>query len=120
MPDPIDVQIGASIIAFREAARVTQKQLADALGVTFQQIQKYERGVNRVSAARLYRTALFFNRPLADFFTGTAHGAAMAGGVDPVADADSRALLDQLRALTPASRAAVAAVVRQLPVDSAT
>jgi len=51
--DPADVAIGARIRARREARRVTQAQLASAVGVTFQQIQKYERGVNRVAAARL-------------------------------------------------------------------
>ena len=51
--DPVDIAIGARIRVRREARRITQAQLASAAGVTFQQVQKYERGVNRVSAARL-------------------------------------------------------------------
>lgn len=55
--DPVDVAIGARIRARREELRITQAQLAAGAGVTFQQIQKYERGVNRVSAARLLQIA---------------------------------------------------------------
>ncbi|KAK0341969.1 hypothetical protein LTR94_024213, partial [Friedmanniomyces endolithicus] len=55
--DPVDIAIGARIRTRREELRITQAQLAAGAGVTFQQIQKYERGVNRVSAARLLRIA---------------------------------------------------------------
>jgi len=55
--DPIDVQLGRQIRSRRELKGVTQAQLAAAVGVTFQQIQKYERGANRVSASRLVQIA---------------------------------------------------------------
>ncbi len=55
--DPVDVAIGTRIRSRREELRITQAQLAAGAGVTFQQIQKYERGVNRVSAARLLQIA---------------------------------------------------------------
>lgn len=55
--NPADVAIGAAIRRRREALNITQAQLADAAGVTFQQIQKYERGSNRVAAARLMQIA---------------------------------------------------------------
>ena len=55
--DPVDIAIGARIRTRREELRITQAQLAAGAGVTFQQIQKYERGVNRVSAARLLQIA---------------------------------------------------------------
>ncbi|MFN3837329.1 MAG: helix-turn-helix domain-containing protein [Brevundimonas sp.] len=55
--DPVDIAIGGRIRARREELRITQAQLAAGAGVTFQQIQKYERGVNRVSAARLLQIA---------------------------------------------------------------
>lgn len=51
--DPVDVAIGGRIRSAREDVRMTQSVLAQKSGVTFQQIQKYERGVNRVSAPRL-------------------------------------------------------------------
>ena len=55
--DPTDIAIGGRIRARREALRLTQAQLAAGAGVTFQQVQKYERGVNRVAAARLLQIA---------------------------------------------------------------
>jgi len=55
--DPVDVAIGARIRSRREKLRITQAQLAAGAAVTFQQVQKYERGINRVSAARLLQIA---------------------------------------------------------------
>ncbi|WP_395942923.1 helix-turn-helix domain-containing protein [Brevundimonas sp.] len=51
--NPFDVRLGATIRTRREHLNITQAQLADRIGVTFQQIQKYEKGVNRVAASRL-------------------------------------------------------------------
>jgi transcriptional regulator with XRE-family HTH domain len=56
-PDPIDVEVGARIRARRKYFGMSQSRLADALDLTFQQIQKYERGTNRVSASTLVRLA---------------------------------------------------------------
>ena len=56
-PDPIDVAVGARIRLRRQVLSVSQTALAEALGVSFQQVQKYERGVNRISASMLVRTA---------------------------------------------------------------
>ena len=53
MPDPIDVAVGARIRARRKAIGLSQSALANAIGLTFQQVQKYERGSNRVSASML-------------------------------------------------------------------
>lgn len=64
--DPIDLAIGARIRSRREALRITQAQLAAGSAVTFQQIQKYERGVNRVSAARLLQIAAVLKTTGAD------------------------------------------------------
>lgn len=66
--DPFDIALGARIRARREALRITQAQLAAASEVTFQQIQKYERGVNRVSAARLALIAKHLKTHPADFY----------------------------------------------------
>jgi transcriptional regulator with XRE-family HTH domain len=54
-PDPIDVEVGARIRARRVFLGMSQTKLANALGLTFQQVQKYERGDNRVSASTLVR-----------------------------------------------------------------
>jgi transcriptional regulator with XRE-family HTH domain len=56
-PDPIDVAVGARIRARRLELGMSQTKLANALGLTFQQVQKYERGDNRVSASTLVRSA---------------------------------------------------------------
>jgi transcriptional regulator with XRE-family HTH domain len=56
-PDPIDVEVGARIRVRRKAMGFSQSNLAEALGLTFQQVQKYERGANRVSASMLVRIA---------------------------------------------------------------
>ena len=59
MPDPIDIEVGARIRARRKSLAMSQARLADTLGLTFQQIQKYERGANRMAASRLVRAARF-------------------------------------------------------------
>jgi transcriptional regulator with XRE-family HTH domain len=56
-PDPIDVEVGARIRARRKEAGFSQTRVADALGLSFQQQQKYERGTNRVSASMLVKIA---------------------------------------------------------------
>jgi transcriptional regulator with XRE-family HTH domain len=56
-PDPIDVAVGGRIRARRTALGISQTALAKALGLTFQQVQKYEKGANRVSASTLVRVA---------------------------------------------------------------
>lgn len=55
--DPLDIAIGIRVRARREALRITQAELARQIGVTFQQVQKYEKGANRIAASRLLRIA---------------------------------------------------------------
>src|SRR5580700_3727149 len=64
-PDPIDVEVGARIRARRVFLGMSQTKLAIALGLTFQQVQKYERGDNRVSASTLVRVGVRSRRLLA-------------------------------------------------------
>lgn len=56
-PDPFDVALGRRIRVMRKEQRITQASLATALGVSFQQVQKYERGTNRLSASSLAKVA---------------------------------------------------------------
>ena len=56
-PDPIDIAVGARVRMRRKMLKVTQSGLASALGITFQQVQKYERGTNRISASMLVKIA---------------------------------------------------------------
>lgn len=69
-PTPVDVHVGARIRMRRKMLGVTQQMLADKIGVTFPQLQKYERGTNRVSASKLYAVAQALLTPLAYFFRG--------------------------------------------------
>ena len=75
--DPIDVAVGARIRLLRKMRGQSQQALAESAGVTFQQIQKYERGANRVSASMLVRIAAALEAPLAELFgeTGDRHSA---------------------------------------------
>jgi transcriptional regulator with XRE-family HTH domain len=54
-PDPIDMHVGAQLRRLRRIRKVSQQSLAEALGLTFQQVQKYESGYNRISASMMYR-----------------------------------------------------------------
>jgi transcriptional regulator with XRE-family HTH domain len=67
-PDPVDLHVGKRLALRRTIAGLTQDKLAQAIGVTFQQIQKYERGANRVSASRLYGIARVLQVPVGYFF----------------------------------------------------
>ena len=64
----IDKQVGVRIRAARQAAKVSQTSLAEALGITFQQVQKYENGANRVGASRLAEIAKTLRVPVSYFF----------------------------------------------------
>jgi transcriptional regulator with XRE-family HTH domain len=66
--DPYDREVGLRIRTLRISRRMSQTDLGTRLGVTFQQVQKYENGVNRVSAGRLRRVAEIFAVPLTSFF----------------------------------------------------
>jgi len=57
LPDPLDALVGARIRVFRVHRKISQTDLADQIGVTFQQVQKYEKGTNRIGASRLSRIA---------------------------------------------------------------
>jgi transcriptional regulator with XRE-family HTH domain len=72
LPNPVDLHVGARIRLRRRMQGVSQEKLADALGLTFQQVQKYERGANRVSASKLYEIAAALRAPVAYFFDGLA------------------------------------------------
>lgn len=71
-PDPIDQHVGARLRMRRAELKISQEALGQALGVSFQQIQKYERGNNRVSASMLYRCAHTLEVMPAYFFDGLA------------------------------------------------
>lgn len=71
-PAEVDMHVGARIRMRRRFLGFTQQTLAESLGLTFQQVQKYERGANRVSASKLYDIARALNVPVPYFFEGLA------------------------------------------------
>lgn len=70
MPHPVDVHVGKRIRHRRWLVGMTQQQLAEHVGIKFQQIQKYETGANRVSASRLWDIADALDVPVSFFFEG--------------------------------------------------
>src|SRR3954463_10438929 len=69
-PNPIDRHVGLRIRMRRKELGVSQEKLADSIGLTFQQIQKYERAANRVSASKLWEMARALNTSVAYFYEG--------------------------------------------------
>lgn len=69
-PNPIDVHVGSRIRLRRNMLGFSQERLGESLGITFQQIQKYEKGTNRVGASRLQAIASILNTPVSFFFEG--------------------------------------------------
>ena len=67
-PNPVDVHVGARVRQRRMMMGMSQASLGEAIGLTFQQIQKYERGANRISASRLWGLAVALETPVAYFF----------------------------------------------------
>ena len=67
-PDPRDLEVARRVRARRLELRMSQETLADHLGLTFQQVQKYEKGTNRIGAGRLQRIAEILNADVSGFF----------------------------------------------------
>lgn len=74
--DTVNQHIGMKLRAVRLQQGYSQKALADHLGVTFQQIQKYEKGANRISASMLQRIAAFYTIPISVFYNDASEDAA--------------------------------------------
>jgi transcriptional regulator with XRE-family HTH domain len=85
-PDSIDRIVGRNIRIYRLQKGLTQTELADELGLTFQQVQKYEKGTNRVGSGRLLKIATFLGVPVTALFKGS----------DEMADTDKQSIFDQL------------------------
>ena len=92
MTHPVDIHVGKRIRHRRSMVPMTQAQLADAVGIRFQQIQKYEAGTNRVSASRLWEIARAMDVPVSYFFDGLQGGVEAAGPLSGDVLADREAL----------------------------
>jgi len=70
VPDPTDKHVGARVRMRRIMLSMSQEKLGDALGLTFQQVQKYEKGTNRIGASRLQHISSILQVPISFFFEG--------------------------------------------------
>lgn len=70
MPHPVDIHVGKRIKEIRTVRGLTQSNVADHLGISFQQLQKYETGANRVSASRMFELSKLLNITPSFFFEG--------------------------------------------------
>ncbi len=86
--NPIDIQVGNRVRIRRMLIGMSQERLGDLLGLTFQQVQKYEKGVNRIGAGRLFEVSRILNVPVDFFYEGVNDAAPGANETDgaPVMD----------------------------------
>lgn len=102
-PNPIDKHVGSRVRMRRMMLSMSQEKLGDALGLTFQQVQKYEKGTNRIGASRLQQISHILQVPVSFFFEGAptapgapAHGGGMSEAPSPAYVADFLATSDGL------------------------
>lgn len=93
---PVDIHVGKRIRYRRSITGITQQNLADRVGIKFQQIQKYETGTNRVSASRLWDIANALDVPVSFFFEGYSDDDQTAQSAYP-ADPNDREAMELLR-----------------------
>ena len=78
-PNPVDLHVGARVRMRRKFLGMSQEGLAETIALTFQQVQKYERGSNRISASKLYEISKALKAPVAYFFEGYGENEAVEG-----------------------------------------
>lgn len=94
-PNPVDVHVGTRVRMRRSLLGISQEKLAEAVGLTFQQIQKYERGTNRVSASRLYQFSKILEVPISYFFEKfVENDSAQTLGYQALADNEQQGLIN--------------------------
>ncbi len=109
----IDSHVGKKIRELRNLAGVSQTKLADSLGMSFQQVQKYETGANRVSASKLFEIASYFNAPIGAFFPEQ-EGSSEFEGISP----DEAGLVRSYREASPQIRSAIRSLARSFGNDN--
>src|SRR3954464_42214 len=82
-PNPVDRHVGSRVRMRRMLIGMSQEKLGAALGITFQQIQKYEKGTNRIGASRLHQIARVLNTPVAFFFEDSSGSKSRADNMLP-------------------------------------
>ena len=117
-PHFVDVHVGAKIRERRRALKISQGTLAEAAGLTFQQIQKYERGANRISASKLHVISLALDVPIISFYDGLPdiieEMPAENGTADFLKTSEGQQLATNFTKIPPAMRRSVLNLVRSL------
>ena len=85
-PNPVDVHVGSRVRLRRTLLGMTQGKLGEAVSLTFQQIQKYERGANRIGSSRLYQFAQILDVPVSFFFDDMPVDIASGAIIDPASN----------------------------------
>ena len=109
-PRPVDVHVGGRVKAGRTLIGMNQEELGEHVGLTFQQIQKYENGMNRIAAGRLWRFSLILGRPISWFFEGV--GKQKRKGDDLLAKRETLQLVRYLSACDPDVQKHLAAMIK--------
>ncbi len=109
-PDPVDVHVGKRVRERRVSLGMSQTDLGDYLRLTFQQIQKYEKGTNRISASKLWALSHFFKVPVEWFFEGL--GKAGKGQKDVMARLEARQLVRYYQACPLPTKKRLLALIR--------
>jgi transcriptional regulator with XRE-family HTH domain len=117
--DSRDAELGKRIRALRLERGLSQTALADSLNLTFQQVQKYEKGVNRVSATRLLQIAEILNVPVMFFYGSTARTDkpdtdSVEAGLEFLTTAGAVRLLRAYSQMVPAKRAALSKLAEEI------
>lgn len=84
-PHPVDIHVGQRVRMRRNQLGMSQTSLGEGLGITFQQVQKYERGTNRISTSKLYEMATVLSVPITYFFEDLTPGGKIESESEPVA-----------------------------------
>ncbi len=108
-PRPVDVHVGGRVRACRTLIGMSQTELGKRVGLTFQQIQKYEKGMDRITASRLWVISLVLGRPISWFFEGI--GKQKRKGDDPLAKRETLQLVRYLSACDPEVQKHLAAMI---------
>ncbi len=136
MPHPVDTYVGKKLWLRRKILGLSQESVAKEVGITFQQVQKYERGVNRMSASRLFDFAQVMTVPITYFFEGfetsvDGYGSSPKGAtalaepkkqlsLEEVSNPETIELLKHYNQLSPAVRRKVNEMVKALASDKPT
>lgn len=93
MPNPVDIHVGNRMRMRRMLVGMSQEKLGERLGLTFQQVQKYEKGTNRVSASRLFHVAQVLGVPVQYFYEDLPEGAENGAGTEGFGESGEQAVI---------------------------